>query len=103
MRIYISGPMRGHPDHKERFADAASAIRAQGHSYVNPALLSLVISDQDDAWYLNMDSYWLLMCDAITLLPGWENSKGARQELAWAKELGLKLYDIGHDTFGAIP
>ena len=40
-RIYIAGPITGHPDHKAAFARAAEAIRRGGCEPVNPADLDL--------------------------------------------------------------
>ena len=42
-------------------------------------------------WY-KFDLEWLKCCDAIFMLEGWENSRGARFELETAKKLGLKVF-----------
>ena len=36
-------------------------------------------------------------CDAIYMLPGWENSKGARAELAIANWIGKQIEYYGRD------
>ena len=36
---------------------------------------------------------WLECCDAMFLVPGWENSKGTIAEKAKAEELGLPVFD----------
>jgi len=41
--------------------------------------------------WLQMDFYWLSKCDAIHLLPGWKDSKGASIEYMVAKALGLEI------------
>ena len=35
---------------------------------------------------------WLELCDAVLLVPGWENSSGTRAELARAKELDIPVF-----------
>lgn len=99
IRIYISGPIRGHEDYKERFADAAAAIKGAGYTYINPALVSLVIPDESDDWYLDVDETLITICDAIVFLPGWENSLGCNREASAAKFWGLMRYDMATDTF----
>lgn len=37
----------------------------------------------------------MLSCDAISLLDGWENSKGAKIELEIAKKLSMPIYTPG--------
>jgi len=48
--------------------------------------------------YLQLDIQWLLLCDSIFMLPGWENSQGAREELRIAQEMGMKVYYQWEDT-----
>jgi hypothetical protein len=42
-------------------------------------------------WY-DLDINILRRCDAIYIMTGWENSKGARWELKVARAIGLKVY-----------
>jgi hypothetical protein len=98
-RVYVAGPMSGLPGWNfPAFHAAAARLRAQGFDVVNPAELD----EQDDAplgskpwaFYLRRDIPELLACDAIALLPGWENSKGARLELHIATELGFEVVTL---------
>lgn len=41
--------------------------------------------------YLREDIRLMMDCNAIHMLPGWQNSKGARLELHVAKELGMNV------------
>jgi len=42
--------------------------------------------------YLDFDLKILRMCDALFMLPDWEQSKGATKEHAYAKQLGIPIY-----------
>lgn len=101
MRIYISGPITGTEDFAERFEDAAAIIAERGHKYINPAKLAEVIPDASWDQYLETDYTLMQFAEAITMLPGWEQSRGARKEYAWAIVLGLPTYDL--DTGEIIP
>lgn len=94
MTIYISGPMTGHPDlNFPLFADVALALRLAGFDVVNPAELK---HQPDDDWVACMrrDIAALVECDSIVMLPGWQNSRGARLELKVARELGMRVYGL---------
>ncbi|WP_407059246.1 DUF4406 domain-containing protein (plasmid) [Ralstonia syzygii subsp. celebesensis] len=90
-KIYIAGPMTGLPDlNFPAFHEAASALRAAGHDVVNPAEIN---PDPNAGWLACMraDIRELVTCDAIYLLPGWENSRGARLEARIAEGLGFQM------------
>jgi predicted RNase H-like HicB family nuclease len=107
MKIYLAGPMQGYKDFNfPAFMEAATTLRAQGHSVFNPAerdvaahgdsFASATGNLQDiqhtgfslrDALYHDT-KFICLEAEAIALLPGWENSKGARAEHALAVALG---------------
>ena len=92
MRIYIAGPMTGLPDFNfPAFHAAAKHLRAQGHDVVNPAEIS---PDPLLSWeeWMRRDIPQLLTCEAIYLLPGWENSKGAWLEYAIANALKIPMF-----------
>lgn len=112
MRVYIAGPMRGHPHfNAPAFHAAAIRLRDQGHLVFSPAerdahdygqLVSQSatgdlqeIESQGfslrDA--LNKDTEWICQrAEAIYLLKGWERSKGARAEKALGEALGLEIW-----------
>lgn len=90
-RIYISGPMTGIPlDNYPAFIAAAETLRSQSYTVANPAEIRL---DDEATWedYLKADIKALCDCDAIALLPGWQNSKGAHLELHIAHRVGMEV------------
>lgn len=92
--VYISGPMRGYPeDNYPAFNTAAAAFRAAGWLVRNPADNFHGAHDKTFAEYMRVDIKDLLESTAIALLPGWEDSVGARTELLIARTLGLEVYD----------
>lgn len=91
MRIYVAGPMTGLPElNFPRFHAEAARLRAIGHVVVNPAEIN---PDMTAAWTdcMRADIAQLITCEAICLLPGFENSRGARLERHIALELGLAV------------
>jgi len=100
MKIYIAGPMTGLPDcNYSAFDVKATELRAQGHTAINPADLGRrlfgkrIDLDVDELEYLlEVELKELTGCEAIYLLDGWHNSKGARKELYHALGNGLKIF-----------
>ena len=95
MRVYISGPMRGLPDLGfPAFRMAAAEVAAYGHDPLDPSTLP---SGLTDAQYMDMDLAMIRSADALLVLPGWEDSRGAQVETAYAAFLGLPIYDCVED------
>ena len=95
MRIYIAGPMTGMPEHNfPAFHSAAQRLRRAGWDVVNPAENFSGRTDLPRADYMRADVAALVECDAIALLPGWEDSRGAKVEYLLAREMGLKTIDV---------
>ena len=119
MNIYLAGPMRGIKDFNfPAFFAAAKKLRLEGHEVFNPAerdvdefgaerLQTATGDEAEVAKALGMDRLalarhvflvdtWYICkhADAIALLPGWENSKGARAERALAEAIGLQILEV---------
>jgi len=97
--IYIAGPMRDHPRFNfDAFDHAARSLRAHGWEVLSPAEADIGDGFDpdnpgpiDEARYerwMKRDLEMIGRCDSIFLLRGWQNSKGARRELALALALG---------------
>jgi nucleoside 2-deoxyribosyltransferase len=79
--------MRGIPDYNyPAFNAVADLLRKQGHTPLNPACNPPGLTP---AQYMDIDLAMLRAADAILLLPGWEESKGARVEANYAAYLGI--------------
>lgn len=94
MKVYLSGPMSGLAEFNfPAFHAAAAELRSRGLDVVSPAEVN---PDTSMTWEqcLRADIKALCDCDALALLDGWENSKGAHLELQVAHRLGLKITTV---------
>lgn len=95
-RLYLAGPMSGFEDFNfPAFNKMAADLRARGYVVENPAEHGVVVG-ADWADYMAYDLTRLGLCGQVAVLPGWENSKGARLEVHIARELGMKVVNA-HD------
>lgn len=88
--VYLAGPVTGRPHRNEAaFAQAQHLAERAGFVTCNP----LLIVPPSASWLGAMvRCLWhLTLCDAVQLLPEWEQSRGARLERAWAQVLGLPV------------
>jgi hypothetical protein len=93
-RIYVSGPMTGYPDcNFAAFHAAAERLARAGWKVFNPAENFGGRKDLPREAYLRLDLAMLAQCEAIALLAGWEDSRGAKLEYAVARELGCDVID----------
>ena len=84
MKIFISGPMSGIEDfNRAAFNEAEAELRQMCFDVFNPAWLKFT-----DGWshdeMLAIDKEALNWCDGLLMLPGWNKSDGAREELMYA-------------------
>lgn len=104
MKIYLSGPMTGIENlNAEAFNEAEKKLKNEGHKVINPIQLAteldtefyyeskLIPSYKD---YLLNDIHHISFCDKLVLLPGWEQSKGAKAEKAIAEAIGIEIEEL---------
>lgn len=95
-RLYLAGPMTGFEDFNfPAFNTMAAELRTRGYAVENPAEHG-VVDGADWADYMAYDLTRLGLCGQVAVLPGWENSKGARLEVHIARELGMRVVNA-HD------
>jgi hypothetical protein len=108
MRVYIAGPIAGISDgNKEAFRARAQQLIAAGHEPLNPwdipawhpghKCIGKPVEHSTEHLYgcfLRSDLMRMMFCDGISLLDGWENSKGARTEEHVARSIGLELINL---------
>ena len=92
MKVYIAGAITNNPNYMQQFADAEERLLSDGHAVINPV--------KNDGFsykeYIDMGLCELMRCDAIYLLPGWEDSSGARLEFQYAVTTDIEI--LGGDT-----
>lgn len=87
MKIYISGSISNNPNYKEDFERAEDYLYREypKAEIINPALVnSFLPKSTTHEEYMRMSFCMLDMADAIFMISGWENSKGANQEYGYA-------------------
>lgn len=90
--IYISGPMTGKPQFN-RPAFVVAEDYLNGHHPALKVLSPHTIVIDEPSWekYMRVALGMMLKCEAIYMLKGWRDSKGARIELGLAQELGMRV------------
>lgn len=85
MRIYLSGPITGVLDYKEKFDAAEKKLKAEhpNAEIINPTMVVLPESCTHED-YMRIDFMLLDFADAVYMLDGWEWSKGACMEYGYA-------------------
>ena len=92
MRVYISGPISGTQDFRERFRIAAARLDKLDVGIVNPAELYKAMPDAKHEDYLAVCKKMLCTCDAVLVLPGFHESKGCMEEVELARKLNLPVW-----------
>ena len=91
--LYVAGPMTGLPEFNyPAFNAAAKMLRGFGYVVLNPVDAEdhnpTPGTPQEWDWYMRHALRMVLDAEGLALLPGWENSRGARLEVQVAQSLG---------------
>lgn len=98
----MAGPMRGLPNYGfDRFDAAAKELRNQGLEVVSPAELDRAVGFDEtgplpDGFVqeaFRRDFTAIAECDAIVVLPGWQQSAGTLEEIRCARLMGMPVLD----------
>lgn len=105
MKIYISGRITGLNKQiaTERFEAREKIIRDLGHEPVNPMKIPAWVEHPTWIDNLKKDITELVKCDAIYMIVGFKDSKGATLEHKIACELNLKIIYEKDNAFNTMP
>jgi hypothetical protein len=113
MKIYIAGPMTGLVDfNRWSFHEAARRLEGVGFTTANPATLPAPsayhprrVYESHWAFYMRHALPLLLEAEAVALLPGWEESRGAKLErqIALDLEYSVASLDVILSSWSPIP
>lgn len=88
-KIYISGSITNNPNYRVDFCRKYRELENSGKYIVlTPLMINAKLSWED---YMHIDFAMLEVCDVIYMMKGWEQSKGAKEELEHAKKLNLEI------------
>ena len=97
MKVYLSGPITNDPYYEIKFKKAELFFRQSGYCVINPVQISVEIMKKNQKAnykdFMIADVNALFSCDAIVMLPGWEDSPGARAEYALAKSIKMETIE----------
>lgn len=93
MLVYISGKITNNENYLEEFEQAEQWLLLKDYTPINPAKLDFILPKNKLNYeqYMKIDFKLIEMCDAIFMLGGWQESKGACAELSYAKALGKEV------------
>jgi hypothetical protein len=101
--FYLSGPMTGLPDYnRPAFDEVAKNLREKGFAVFSPSEIGPRDQVMSRSWYMRKDIQALLQCDAVMMLPDWEQSEGARLEFEIAKQLELPIKFVKDNPKGEV-
>jgi hypothetical protein len=95
---YVCGPISGYPqDNRPAFERAAEILKAEGHKAITPFEVAPNPTSYEEAMRLDV-AFLAEHCGRIAVLPGWQNSRGAKCELHAAQMFGMRpLYLTASD------
>lgn len=104
--VYVAGPYRAPTreqvsENIEHAGDIGLRVASLGYSPVIPHMNTAHMDAQapylDDYFWLDATLELMRRCDAVVLVPGWENSVGTQGEILEARRLGIPVFEDAND------
>lgn len=107
--VYVAGALNsdavGYLKNVHRMIVHAKKLRDAGYAvYVpcNDLLEGIVSGNFSYSNFFDNSQVILLRSDAVSLTPGWEESKGTQREIALAKENGIPVFEVLDDLIKSL-
>ena len=87
MKVYIAGKVTGLQKDEifKKFYESGKQLKKDGHIVMSPAVLVLNEGFEHED-YMHICYAMIDVCDAVFMQKDWQQSKGARMELQYAKD-----------------
>ena len=100
IRVYVAGRLDdmavGYNKNRARMLSCALRLHRKGYSVFVPCMaeqMALLDGKWEYKDYFDNSQPWLLVSDAMYLVPGWEESKGTAAEIVTADKNGVPVFD----------
>ncbi|EHE7037656.1 DUF4406 domain-containing protein [Salmonella enterica subsp. enterica serovar Newport] len=98
--VFICGPMTGYENYnRDAFMRKEEELIAYGATVLSPAMLPDGLEHEQ---YLTITRGMIQVSDVICLLPGWENSEGAKREVVYAMKRNIWPMWLDEDCRGKL-
>lgn len=92
MRTYISGAITDNADCEKQFTRAEQWLKLNDNTVVSPLKVCATLPTQfTHEEYMQVCFKLIDLCDCVYMLKDWQNSAGAKAELAYARATGKKI------------
>lgn len=94
-KVYLSGPITGTEDYESRFNAEETRFKYAGYKVVNPVKQCAKLgTGKAHEEYMKYILPFLLECDCIYLMEGWEESEGCKLEKLVADGCGIPVVEL---------
>jgi hypothetical protein len=92
IRLYVAGPITGRADlNFPAFREAAGQLRVAGYEVTDPTEKEGDPHSRTWEEWMHLAIAELVACEALALLPGWWDSRGAKLEVMIARALAMPV------------